>query len=184
VSYVRIKNAYNEQAAADYLKFKELLSNLGHQGDEEEQKLFLKNWFCLLAFKYRSLAEELQAVNKGDWMHEGEELHGWYFIFRATDKFRLQQNRDPEPKDFAALKSLVNQMLESNSIVPEQEFTVEDKLIHEMCRGANSHIVTICSVLGGIASQEIIKLITRQFSPVQNTLVFEGNRAHGAVGEF
>lgn len=116
-------------------------------------------------------------------MFEGEPLHGWYFVFRATDRFRKQHSRDPEPADYDLLKGLVDTLLQENGI-SQDEFSVEEALLREMCRGANSHIVTIASVIGGIASQEIIKLLTRQFTPVQNTLLFEGNRAHGAVAEF
>ena len=116
-------------------------------------------------------------------MFEGEPLHGWYFVFRATDRFRKQHSRDPEPADYDLLKGLVDGLLQENQISAD-EFEVEESLIREMCRGANSHIVTIASVIGGIASQEIIKLLTRQFTPLQNTLLFEGNRAHGAVAEF
>ena len=137
----------------------------------------------MAAAKYRTLSEELVAVNKGDWLFEGEPLHGWYFVFRATDRFRKQHSRDPEPADYDLLKGLVDALLQENQISAD-EFEVEESLIREMCRGANSHIVTIASVIGGIASQEIIKLLTRQFTPLQNTLLFEGNRAHGAVAEF
>lgn len=180
---MKIKNAYNTQAATDALKFREILKNFGVVGDEEEQKTFLKNWFTLAAFKYRTLSEELKQVECGDWLYEGEQVHGWYFVFRATDLFRKRHNRDPEPKDVPKLKETVAEVLMSNS-VDKDVFTVDDNLVEEMCRGANSHIVTVCSVMGGIASQEVIKLLTRQFTPLQNTLIFEGNRGHGAVGEF
>jgi len=33
--------------------------------------------------------------------------------------------------------------------------------------------------MGGIASQEIIKLLTRQYTPVNNTLIFDGIKAKG-----
>ncbi len=43
-----------------------------------------------------------------------------------------------------------------------------------MCRYEGSHLHTISSILGGIASQEAVKLITHQFIPLNNTLVYNG----------
>lgn len=45
-----------------------------------------------------------------------------------------------------------------------------------VCRARyeDSQLHTIGALLGGVASQEIIKLITHQFTPVNNTYVYNG----------
>lgn len=44
----------------------------------------------------------------------------------------------------------------------------------EVTRYANAEIHTIASVVGGVASQEIIKVITGQYIPINNTYVYNG----------
>ena len=51
----------------------------------------------------------------------------------------------------------------------------------EMVRYGNCEIHTIASILGGIAAQEIMKIITYQYVPLQNTYVYNGITSTGAV---
>ena len=48
-------------------------------------------------------------------------------------------------------------------------------------RFGNSQLHNIGAILGGMASQEIIKVITRQWSPVENTVIFDGIVAGSAA---
>lgn len=41
-------------------------------------------------------------------------------------------------------------------------------------RYGNSNIHNVAAVLGGVASQEAVKLITKQYIPMNNTFVFNG----------
>jgi NEDD8-activating enzyme E1 regulatory subunit len=51
----------------------------------------------------------------------------------------------------------------------------------ELVRCGNSEIHAVSSILGGVASQELIKLITGQYIPLNNTYVFNGIAGTGAV---
>jgi len=51
---------------------------------------------------------------------------------------------------------------------------VKDEPIHEMCRFGAAEMHSIASLLGGVASQEVIKMITHQYVPLDNTLIFNG----------
>ena len=42
------------------------------------------------------------------------------------------------------------------------------------CRYGGAELHTVAAFLGGIASQEIIKIITEQYVPLNNTLVLNG----------
>lgn len=50
-----------------------------------------------------------------------------------------------------------------------------DFAIEEICRYGNSELNVVSSILGGVIAQEIIKLCTQQYVPVENTFVFDGN---------
>ena len=49
---------------------------------------------------------------------------------------------------------------------------VKEDLIHEVCRFGGSELHSVAAFMGGVAAQEVIKLITRQFVPVNNTYVY------------
>lgn len=44
-------------------------------------------------------------------------------------------------------------------------------------RFGSSELANIAALVGGLVSQEIIKLITRQYIPIDNTVIFDGTRA-------
>lgn len=54
----------------------------------------------------------------------------------------------------------------------------------ELTRYANAEIHTIASIVGGVASQEAVKLITGQYTPLNNTYVYNGIASVGAVYQF
>jgi len=48
------------------------------------------------------------------------------------------------------------------------------KYAQELVRFGGSELHTIASFIGGLASQEIIKVITHQYLPLNNTYIFNG----------
>ncbi|KAA0189593.1 hypothetical protein HAZT_HAZT011643 [Hyalella azteca] len=56
-------------------------------------------------------------------------------------------------------------------------FTVKDDHIHEMCRYGAAQIHSVASYVGGCAAHEIIKLITAQYVPLNNTLIYNAATA-------
>ncbi|CAN4094194.1 unnamed protein product [Withania somnifera] len=52
--------------------------------------------------------------------------------------------------------------------------TLSEDLINEMCRYGASELHAVAAFVGGVASQEVIKLITRQFIPMSGTFIFNG----------
>ncbi|ODV58917.1 Ula1p ASCRUDRAFT_77632 [Ascoidea rubescens DSM 1968] len=47
-------------------------------------------------------------------------------------------------------------------------------ILKELVRSENNEIHNISSLMGGIGSQEVIKLITKQYTPIDNTMIFDG----------
>lgn len=50
-----------------------------------------------------------------------------------------------------------------------------------MCRYGNAEIHVIAAFIGGIVAQEAIKLITHQYLPLNNMLIFDGHTQQGSI---
>jgi amyloid beta precursor protein binding protein 1 len=55
--------------------------------------------------------------------------------------------------------------------------------LSEIARAAGGELHNVSSITGGMIAQEAIKVITRQYVPVDNTCVFDGVRAKAWVGK-
>lgn len=51
-------------------------------------------------------------------------------------------------------------------------------------RAGNSELHTIAAFMGGVVSQEIIKLITKQYVPLKGMMIFNGMRSSCGVYGF
>jgi amyloid beta precursor protein binding protein 1 len=56
-----------------------------------------------------------------------------------------------------------------------------DQAIEEINRAAGAELHNISSLTGGMVAQEAIKVITRQYVPVDNVCVFDGVVSQSAV---
>ena len=54
---------------------------------------------------------------------------------------------------------------------------VGDEILQEICRYGDSELHSTASILGGIAAQEIIKILTGQFLPADGTILYNGINA-------
>jgi NEDD8-activating enzyme E1 regulatory subunit len=51
---------------------------------------------------------------------------------------------------------------------------LSDDILEELCRYGASEIHSIAAFVGGCCAQEAIKLITHQYIPIDNTLIYNG----------
>ncbi|CAG8581525.1 11232_t:CDS:10 [Funneliformis caledonium] len=126
------------------------------------------------------------------WLRDSQENIVNYVLIRAMDRFYESHNRYPDAatffleddaeeaseearSEFSTLKTYVNLLLGEWDITNYPEHL--DNHIHEICRAGGSELANIASLLGGMVSQEIIKLITRQYIPINNSIVFDGIRS-------
>lgn len=58
---------------------------------------------------------------------------------------------------------------------------VSDDLIEEIVRFGASELHVVAAIMGGIAAQETIKFITRQFVPVGGTLIYNAMASTSSV---
>ena len=58
------------------------------------------------------------------------------------------------------------------------------RICKELTRYGNAEIHTISSVVGGVASEEAVKILTEQYVPLNNTYVYNGIVSVGGVYKF
>ena len=100
----------------------------------------------------------------------------YYFILRGVDRFFSEFNTLPgmledhvEP-DIGRLKGCVAKVLSEYGV--SCGLGGKDDYVHEMCRVGGSELHSMASIVGGCAAQEVIKLITAQFVPINNLFIY------------
>ncbi|XP_021352742.1 NEDD8-activating enzyme E1 regulatory subunit-like isoform X1 [Mizuhopecten yessoensis] len=199
--YIQLQQVYRNQAAEDVAivtnKVHDLVQSLGRGGptniapppesptdpgiSEQDIKLFCKNAAFLRVVRCRSLEEEYnsataqsQEIESHIADEDSDDEVVFYVLLRAVDKFYEEFNRFPgwyndqvEP-DIPRLKVSLTKVLQEWGLSP----TIKDDYIHEICRYGSAELHTVASFLGGAASQEVIKIITGQFVPINNTYIY------------
>lgn len=107
----------------------------------------------------------------------------WYFALRAADRYRSKHGRWPgtASDDPAVLSEEADavwaecQALQGEMGVAEQMADVlrRDHAV-EIVRYGAGDVHNIGAIVGGIAAQEAVKLITHQYVPLNNTYLFNG----------
>lgn len=183
--YIALQRVYKQQAANHIANVTNHLHSILQQDDveiqvrEQEVHTFCRNAASLRVLRYRSLASEyatwdscsgsLSSLLEFD--PEGDAV--FYPLLRAVDAFHSEFNRfpgeDSPEDDIPSLKRHVVTVLNSLSL---SETLVKEDLIHEVCRFGGAEIHSVAAFMGGVAAQEVIKLVTRQFVPVNNTYIY------------
>ncbi len=137
----------------------------------------------------------------------------WYLALRATDRFHSKYARYPGENDdstlaadqeevFAELRALCAQygvdpaLVEGSAGVDnDDKMSTEDETdgnvtplvtrahAAEIIRYGGCELQNIGALVGGIAAQEAVKIITHQYVPLNNTYVFNGIASCGATYE-
>jgi amyloid beta precursor protein binding protein 1 len=117
----------------------------------------------------------------------------WYIAFRACQLFYQKNGRypgvtDAYEQDVAPVQEciveLVNAMeLQENSLV-QDTLLAGTKFAQELTRYGQAEIHPVASLIGGVASQEAVKIITGQYVPLNNTYVYNGVASIAGVYQF
>ena len=123
----------------------------------------------------------------------------WYLGVRATQIFCHRKGRYPGciiacsngnnnqlEEDAALLSEILN-----DTVIPHYRLSDEalllnnvDSICKELTRYGNAEIHTVASVVGGVASQEAVKIVTGQYIPLDNTYVYNGIASVNGVYKF
>ncbi|KAI0565934.1 NEDD8-activating enzyme E1 regulatory subunit APP-BP1 [Gracilaria domingensis] len=191
-SYIALQRIYSDKADNDAKRVFHFVQRIAEERaididiDEAFVKSFCKNVHSIHVLSTKSIKEELIAWNL-DAFKEAAMLEGgldastngkaspYYAILRAVDKFHRQNGRYPgsdavmKENDLALMHSYVSEIkeqlgLQSNSGLWRDE-------TEEVVRYANAELHNVAAFMGGIAAQEITKIITQQFIPLDNALI-------------
>ncbi|KAF2866244.1 hypothetical protein BDV95DRAFT_584403 [Massariosphaeria phaeospora] len=125
-----------------------------------------------------------------------------YIAFLAWDQFVATHDKDAlggAPKvpgetdpdtDSEKVTGIASKIMDdlvkegSASVDEDEDATVKAQLqdfVQELVRAGGAELHNIAALTGGLASQEVIKVITEQYVPVDNTCVFDGVRSRTMV---
>ncbi|KAF2248849.1 hypothetical protein BU26DRAFT_530912 [Trematosphaeria pertusa] len=127
-----------------------------------------------------------------------------YIAFLAWDKFVATHEKDAlggapkvpgesdtdleadnEKVTSIAFKIANDLVKEAAASIDEDEYaTIKTQIgefVQELVRAGGAELHNISAFTGGIVSQEVIKVITEQYIPVDNTCIFDGIRSKSAV---
>eukprot|EP00118_Oscarella_pearsei_P002212 m.9857 g.9857 ORF g.9857 m.9857 type:complete len:537 (+) comp21704_c0_seq1:51-1661(+) len=184
--YIKLQQIYQKKATQDVAAVKQrvcqLLDDLGKPRDcvaDEDVKLFCKNSHFLRVVRCRALTEEYTAATaKGKDLErhlEDEESDvAYYAAIRSIDRFQAKESRfpgsvdDKVEKDGAILKEVAHSFTKELGIQSD----IKSECLEEMCRYGGCELHTVAAFLGGVAGQEVIKIITHQFVPFNNTFLY------------
>lgn len=136
--------------------------------------------------RYRAVGEPAPAGARGTLAQElSEEGSGpaahLHVLLRACDRFAAAYQRFPGAcdvddraeleQDAARLKDFAAAVLQD---VGCPGAAVSDDYLAEMVRFGASELHCVGALVGGVAAQEAIKLLTTQFVPIEGALIFDG----------
>ena len=202
-NFIDLKKIYNTKAKNDHQEMRDLITKEIKENrdlsDEEKQELdklvnnlkndqidiveiLNKNWPQASLFVYPDNDLEEEGKNFEPEFDEEQSFLNfvWYLLFRASDKFFDKNKRYPGEKidDFKKDVPELFELLKEEKKKITVEFDLGDYLnennVFEFCRMGKGFVPPIVSIVGSIASQEIIKLITYQFETVNNTIIYDG----------
>jgi amyloid beta precursor protein binding protein 1 len=185
-AYIAKQKLFRQKAEADIQAVKVhlqvLLKSINKSPDDirdEDIALFCKHSSVMKVFRFTPVQNEYDSskIQKEniEWYDENGK---WYLAFRAAGKFqgehgRLPGDRNDDPQaDFANLHKVALHLLEELEMDPAEVDL--DNFLKEVCRFGGCQIHNTAAFIGGVASQEIIKLVTKQWHPVDNTYIYNG----------
>ncbi|XP_022776644.1 NEDD8-activating enzyme E1 regulatory subunit AXR1-like isoform X2 [Durio zibethinus] len=187
--YVNLQKIYQAKSEADFLvieqRVRNILKKIGrdpHSIPKAMIKSFCKNARKLKVCRYRLIEDEynnppLAELQKYLTDEDYSFAVGFYILLRAADRYAANFNSFPGQfdggmdEDISRLKSTAISLLNDLGC---NGLTLTEDLINEMCRFGAAELHAVAAFVGGIASQEVIKLLTKQFVPMSGTYVFNG----------
>lgn len=161
-------------------RVQQLLQVLGLPAEtikEADVKLFCRESAHIYVFRGTKIADEYSAKYAATQVAENVDVPGsliaHYVVLRAMERFQTEFGCMPGEceveTDTSRIKNLVSKLLIDWGI----HSPITDELAHEICRYGGSEIHSVSSFMGGCVAHEAIKMITRQYKPICNTLIYD-----------
>ncbi|GAB0091764.1 Nedd8-activating enzyme E1 regulatory subunit [Sergentomyia squamirostris] len=188
--YIALQNVYRNQALADadaiFRRVQHLLKEMNLPCDtvsEKDVRQFCREAANIAVLRGSRIADEYDKSYKrpafGDYLEVPGALIEHYIGLRAMERFHTEHGSLPieVETDTARLKNL------SGKLFTEWNTTLSDELAHELCRYGGAEVHSVSSFMGGCVAQEIIKIISRQFKPINNTFIYNAIKSETATFE-
>jgi len=198
--FLQLQGIYQHKASRDRGKFKsilvQLLQSVGRSTDEisdEFVDLFCKNTNCLSQLTTRPLVSEWNQPNADSiteaiddpYIDSEQTPLLWYLGLQSAHRFHSQLGRWPGEVDdeiISDIHSLNTHLHQINEVVAI-DGSLFDKISNEIVRFGGREIHTVSAVVGGVAAQEAVKILTHQYVPINNSYIFNGIAGCGATYE-
>ena len=183
--YVDLCRVYQAKAKEDLEAFKSHLSQVllsvgkpANYISEEEIRLFCCSSHFLRDLRYRSIEDELETpdpVTLSANLENSESEVVYYVLLRAAERFFEMYHFYPGDgtegieTDSVKLRSIAVSLLQKWHVSGGE---IDADQVTEFCRYGASKLHSVAAFVGGVAAQEVIKLITRQFVPLNNTWIY------------
>lgn len=193
--YINLQNVYRAKALQDadsiFRRVQELLKELNKSSDwisEKDVRLFCREAAYLDVSRGSKISEEYEKGSTtsilSDELENPDSLIGHYVVLRAMERFQTEHGYTPGEvnieTDTARIKSQASRLLNDWGISSQ----LNDDLFHEICRYGGAEIHSISAFLGGCCAHEIIKLVTRQYKPFDNTIIYDGIKSQVVTYKF
>lgn len=193
--YINLQNIYRAQALHDadsvFRRVQELLKELNKSLDwisEKDVRLFCREAAYISVTRGTKIADEyekgIKVSTSTDELEDPDSLMGIYVALRALERFQTELGYTPGEvqveTDPARIKTRVRRLLNDWGVSAQ----IDDDLLHEICRVGGAELHSISAFLGGCCAHEVIKLVTRQYKPFDNTLVYNGVSSQTATYKF
>lgn len=166
---------------------------------EETIESFVKNCAHLRLVRGRSTEEEWESpvdliakFSQECAPDNGDYTVTWYIAFRGLRLYRTRHNgaypgiqKVKQEEDFEELSNITLEHLVQLGWDENLKMPVKlANALKEMVRSAGSELPQIASLVGGLVAQEVIKLTTQQYVPLNGTCIFDGYRSTTGVVNF
>eukprot|EP00698_Gefionella_okellyi_P011971 TRINITY_DN3197_c0_g1_i1.p1 TRINITY_DN3197_c0_g1~~TRINITY_DN3197_c0_g1_i1.p1 ORF type:complete len:551 (+),score=162.64 TRINITY_DN3197_c0_g1_i1:26-1654(+) len=202
-SFVTLQRIFREKANKDvdavYVRVQALLKSIGRDENSIKKEYVAracKNAYFWKLMRFRTIREEQTNINAnsvsmalGMLKDMDGECMPLYVMLRAADRFRDQfgtlpgdtDNEDDLPRQVAELQKIADAFVKE---LPEEAASIDTaKYAAEFVRYGGAELHNIAALMGGVAAQEMIKIVTEQMVPVNNNFIFNGMRSTTAVYE-
>uniref|UniRef100_A0A1B6EM87 NEDD8-activating enzyme E1 regulatory subunit n=2 Tax=Proconiini TaxID=565685 RepID=A0A1B6EM87_9HEMI len=193
--YITLQQLYYNKASRDaevvYRRVQQLLHQLNQPDDtisEADVKQFCRHAASLAVIRGTCLADEYDprspAVNTiAQSLENPDSLIVYYVMLRGVDRFFAEYNTYPgefddqvEP-DIVKLKACIAKLLNEWGCPT----LAKDDYVHEICRYGGAELHSVSAFMGGCVGQEVIKLVTGQYKPINNTFLYDAISSNTSV---
>ncbi len=207
--YIQLQSIYRAKARKDLAEITDTVrtAELPRAMDEKEIEAFCKN----AAFVKLIHGRPIRLAGKGLKKSKDEYLTQWddrakymcqelqneesllpiYIAFLAydwsTEQFAIAEKNNSQDNHHSMMvdycDKLVKQITKTAMINLDEQTTLTklNDAVAELARAGGAELHNISALTGGMVAQEVIKVLTKQYVPVDNTCVFDGITSKTAV---